>query len=102
MTAGSSNSSIKSSRIKATSMPRSSCLAITMLALACSAAPTQRPEPTAPPHAETPLVSPTATGELQWAEVQPELEALVCLKTFDIPGHGLIEEPVEGDRELCE
>lgn len=83
-------------------MPRSPCLAITMLALACSATPMQRPDPSAPPRVETPLVSPVATGELRWTEVQPELEALVCLKTFDIPELGLVEEPIEGDRVLCE
>jgi hypothetical protein len=73
-----------------------------MLALACSAAPTQRPEPTAPPRAETPPESSTASNELRWAQVQPELEALVCLKTFDIPDYGPVEDVVHGDRGQCE
>jgi hypothetical protein len=80
-------------------MLRTSCVAILMLALACSAAPTQDPEPPPDP---TPAEPPPATGELRWAQVQPELEALFCLKTFDIPGHGGIEEPMPGDRALCE
>ena len=64
-----------------------------MLMLACSAAPMPRPEPPAPPVSAT---------ELRWTEVRPELAALICLKTFDVPGLGLVEDPIEGDRGQCE
>jgi hypothetical protein len=33
--------------------------------------------------------------------VLSEIEALVCVATFDVPGHGRIEEPWYGDREHC-
>ncbi len=40
-------------------------------------------------------------SEVEWSEVEREIEAHVCLRAFDIPGHGTVVEPVYGVREVC-
>lgn len=67
-------------------------LLASLLITSCARAPVVAPA--------EPVTAATVPG-VPWGEVRAEIEALVCIATLDVPGHGSIEKAWYGDRERC-
>lgn len=57
-------------------------------------------DPRAPAHPPEPPTP--AAPAITWAEIEPVLASHICMQTFEVEGHGKIEEPVFGLAASCD